>query len=77
MQAIAAGLAGLQQADKLLNQTASRLAQLPLSARASQDSVSLSGNAVALLQARNSYQANLDSVKVADEMQRSTLSLLA
>jgi len=76
MQAISAALGGLHQAESLLNQTASRLAQSPLSTSAPQDQVSLSDDMVALLQAKTSYQANLDSIKVADEMQKSTLSLI-
>jgi flagellar hook protein FlgE len=69
--AISAAIGGLDQAARLLNQTASRLAESP------QDQVSLSDEAVSLLQAKNSYQANLNSIKVADEMQKSTLNLLA
>lgn len=56
---------------------ADREAQSPLGTGAAPDQVSLSDDAVALLQAKTSYQANLDSIKVADEMQKSALSLLA
>lgn len=69
-------MGGLQQADDLLNRTASRLARLPLSGNSSQDQVSLSDEAVNLLQAKSSYEANLDSMKVADETQKDTLNLL-
>jgi flagellar basal body rod protein FlgC len=37
----------------------------------------MSDEAVNLIEARNSYNANLDSLKVADEMQKSTFSLIA
>ena len=76
MQAISAALGGLHQAENLLNQTAARIAQSPLSAETPQDQVSLSDNAVSLLVAQTSYQANLDTIKVADEMENSTLSLI-
>lgn len=56
---------------------ADREAQSPLGTGTAPDQVSLSDDAVALLQAKTSYQANLDSIKVADEMQKSALSLLA
>jgi flagellar basal body rod protein FlgC len=37
----------------------------------------LSDQVVSLLEAKDNYSANLDAVKVADEMQKSTLSVLA
>ena len=73
MQAISAALGGLHQAETLLDQTANRLAQSPLSVDAPQDQVSLSDNAVALLESKSLYQVNLDTIKVADEMQESLL----
>jgi flagellar hook protein FlgE len=69
--AISAALGGLYQAANVLKQTATRLAQSP------QDEVSLSDEAVSMLDAKNSYQANLDSIKIADDMQKSMLSLIA
>jgi len=77
MQAISSALQGLHQAEDLVNRTASNLArpQLPTGAP-QQDQVSLSDNAVALLEAKASYMSNLDTIKVADEMQKSTLSLI-
>jgi hypothetical protein len=70
-------LGGLQQAENQLNRTASLLARSPFFTGPPQDEVSLSDAAVSLLEAKNSYLANPDSIKVADEMQKSTLSLLA
>ena len=75
MQAISSALGGLHRAETLLNQTASQLAQSPFAAP--EDQISLSDAAVALIEARSSYQANLNSIKVADQMQKSTLSLIA
>ncbi len=77
MQAISSAPGGLQQAEDLLNRTANHIAQAASPATAPTDQVSLSDDAVSLLQAKNSYAANLDSIKVADDMLKSTLSLLA
>jgi hypothetical protein len=44
---------------------------------APQDNISLSDAAMALLQAKNSYEADLGAIKVADEIQKSTLRLIA
>jgi len=77
MQVMYTALGGLQQADDLLDRTASRLARLPLLAGAPQDEVSLSDEAVALLQAKNGFQANLGALKVGDEMEQSALEMLA
>jgi hypothetical protein len=77
MQITYTALGGLQQTEDQANHTASLLARSPFSTGAPQDQVSLSDAAVSLLTARNSFDANLDSIKVADEMQKSTLSLVA
>ena len=76
MEAIAAALQGLHRAEDLLDRSASLLAHSPFSS-APQDNISLSDAAVALLQAKNSYEANLGAIKVADEIQKSTLTLIA
>jgi hypothetical protein len=51
-----------------VDRTSSILAHAPLSAEPSRDEVSLSDSAVALLAARNSFKANLDSLEVAGQM---------
>jgi hypothetical protein len=76
MSTIATVLGGLRQSENLLARTASQLAQSPLPAGAGQDQVSLSDKAVALLDAKSSYEANLGSIKVAEEMPQSTMSLV-
>jgi flagellar hook protein FlgE len=76
MQVTYTALGGLQQAEDQVNRTASLLARSPFSTGAPQDEVSLSDAAVSLIEAKNSYSANLDSIKVADEMQKSALSLV-
>ena len=75
MQAISAALQGLHESSALLNRAASRFARS--SAGPAQDSLSLSDDAEAILQARDGYAANLATLKVADEMEKSTLSLIA
>lgn len=60
-----------------MNRTASVLARSPFYQGAQSDEVSLSDQVVSLLESKDNYSANLDAVKVADEMQKSTLSMLA
>ena len=67
---------GLYQAEDQVKSTASLLARSPFFTGAPQDEVSLSDTAVSLLEAKTSFNANLDSVKVADEMERSALGLV-
>ncbi len=61
-----------------LDRTAARIASLPVTAvaPAQQDTVDLSAEMVNMLQARNSFDANVKVAKAADEMDRSTLSML-
>lgn len=76
MQITYTAAGGLQQADDQVDRTASLLARSPYFTGAPQDQVSLSDAAASLLEAKNSYSANLDSLKVADEMRQSTLSMV-
>jgi len=76
MQVTYTALGGLQQAENQVNRTASLLARSSFSTGAPQDEVSLSDAAVSLLEAKTSFNANLDSIKVADEMQKSALSMV-
>jgi hypothetical protein len=76
MQAIYTALGGLQKSEDQVDRTASLLARSPFFTGTQQDEVSLSDQAVSLLEAKSSYSANLDSIKVADEMQKSTISMV-
>jgi len=70
-------LAGMQRAEDLLNRTAERLASLPLSTSdAPVDTVDLSAEMVALIEARNMMAVNVKAAQTADEMARRTLDLL-
>jgi flagellar basal body rod protein FlgB len=63
-------LAGLDRAASSLNQTASRLAAGPA------DTVDLSAEMVALLEARNSFETNTKVIQTEDQMTKSLLNLL-
>jgi hypothetical protein len=77
MNAIESGLAGITQAQTLLEQTAEHVAHTPLNAEdARTDSVDLSAAAVALMTARNTMQVSVKVIQTADEMTRSTFDLL-
>jgi len=72
-------LQGLQQADTQLANAASNIAsfQSNTPAGAGVDTVDLSAAVVALLSAKNSYSANVATVKTAEEIQKITIDLLA
>lgn len=72
-------LQGLQQSDAQLASAASNIASFQSNAPAGGgvDTVDLSAAVVALLSAKNSYSANVASVKAADEIQKTTIDLIA
>jgi flagellar hook protein FlgE len=70
--AAAAALSGLQQAQTRLNAVASQIAN-PSDTPA--DSVDLSTQAVALIQSRNDFAANIAVLKTVDEMQKTVFDL--
>jgi flagellar hook protein FlgE len=80
MTAIQSALTGMQQADSQLDATASRIANSPFptvpGAQNPQDLLDLSSEMVSLMQARTDFSANTKVVHVADEMHKSTLSML-
>ena len=65
-------LQGLNQAQDQLQSTARRIA----GAGSPTDSVNLSDAAVSLITAKNDFEANLNTIKVDDQMQKSTINLL-
>ena len=77
MQVTYTAMGGLQHAEDRVERTAARLARSPFSIAAPQDEVSLSDEAVSLLSAKTGFEANLATIKVADDMQKGALSLLA
>ncbi len=72
-------LQGMQRAENQLNQAAQNIAQGPLSTSGAPegDTVDLSSQAVALIQAKNSFEANTAALKVSDEMTQTLLQSIA
>ncbi len=66
-------LAGISAAESSLNQTAAKVAA---SGFASGDTVDLSSEMVALMQARNDAAANINVVRAEDQMTRSLLNIV-
>ena len=68
---------GMQRAQNQFDQAAQNIAQWPSSSSAPQgDTVDLSAQAVALIQAKNSFEANTAAFKVGDEMTQSVLNVI-
>ena len=66
-------LEGMERAESKANAAASRLARLPFAPQ--QDTVDLSREAIALLEARNLMQANVNVIKTAEEMEQKLLDV--
>ena len=72
-----ASLQGMQQAENQLNQVAQTIAQGPFkSAGPAGDTVDLSAQAVAMIQAKNNFEANTAALKVGEEMMETLLKLV-
>ncbi len=81
MTAIQSALSGMQSADSQLDATASRIANsafptVPGAPNPPQDKLDLSTDMVSLMQSRNDFAANAKVAHVADEIQRSTISMM-
>ena len=63
-------LEGLANSEAQFNQAAQQIAKAPVAAAAGQDTVDLSTAAVAMLEAKNNFDANTKAIKVGDEMQQ-------
>ena len=70
VSSIASG--GLHQAEAGIQKAANTIAN----AAGSPDSVSLSDTAVALIENRNAFAANIQTLKVADRMEREAIGLI-
>lgn len=75
MSNLSVSLEGLERGQERLQKVASRIARLP-QANTGTDTVDLSAEMVALLEAKNSFAANAKAIQTADEMQKSLFSLL-
>lgn len=72
-------LQGIQRAEAQFNQAAQNIAQGPASSSTSTpqgDTVDLSAQAVALIQAKNSFEANTAALKVGNDMTQSLFKLV-
>lgn len=67
-------LQGLQNSEAQFNQAAQNIAEWPQSSSAPKgDYIDLSQQAVALIQSKNSFEANIAALKVGDEMTETLL----
>jgi flagellar hook protein FlgE len=67
-------LQGLQNSQAQFDQTAANIARAPFSPQG--DQVDLSTQAVALLQSKNSFEANIKALKVDDQMTQTLLKIV-
>lgn len=67
-------LKGLANSEAQFNQAAQQIAKAPFAAAAGQDTVDLSTAAVAMLEAKNNFDANTKAIKIDDEMQQYLLN---
>ena len=68
---------GLQRSEAQFNRAAAHIAQSPFSSSAPQgDLVTLSTQAVAMLESKNSFEANIQVLKVDNQMQRTLLNVV-
>lgn len=70
-------LDGLNRAEAKLEKTTERLARVADPASSPVDEVNLTDEVVNLLQAKNSYEANLKSLETANEMQKHLIDVFA
>jgi hypothetical protein len=68
-------LQGMARSEAQFNRAADRIAHLPPAQTKQGDQVDLSTPAVALLQSKNSFEANTKVVKVADQMEQTLLDM--
>ena len=71
------GLAGAKEAEARLEQAGKRIAKAASLGEGGADAVDLTDAAVRLAEAVNSYRANLQLVRAADEVAKKTIDLLA
>ena len=81
MAAISNALQGLASAESQFNTAASKIAEWGLPQAGSNgvpqgDTIDLSAEAVAVLQARNNFEANTKMIKVADQMDQTLLNVI-
>jgi flagellar hook protein FlgE len=75
MVGLTSAVEGLARSEAQFNQAARTIARAPLAAGA--DTVDLSTAAVALLTARNNFEANTQIIKISDELEQTLINTLA
>jgi flagellar hook protein FlgE len=75
MVGLTSALDGLARSEAQFNQAARSIARVPLAAGT--DTVDLSTAAVALLTARNNFEANTQIIKISDELEQTSINTLA
>lgn len=75
MVGLISALEGITRSEAQFNKVADRIAHVPPAQPAQGDQVDLSAEAVALLQSRNSLEANTRVLKVADELEHTSVEL--
>jgi len=68
-------LEGLKRSEQQLNQAATQVARAFVPQPA-QDTVDLSSAAVAVLQAKNNFEANTKLIKIADQMDQTLINVV-
>ncbi len=71
-----AALVGLKRAEAKVERSAERIAKLPLTASDPGDEVHLSEEIVSMIQARNAFEANIETLKTAAEIESHAIDLL-
>ena len=74
--AISSALDGMSRAEAQLNNAARDIARAPLATSPGGDLVDLSAPVLAMLESRNSFDANTKVLKVADELNKDLLNIL-
>ncbi len=69
-------LNGLRNAETQFTQAANNVVRAALPTPPGQDSVDLSTAAVSMLQARNSFEANVKVAKTADDLDKTLLNMI-
>jgi len=75
MVVLTSALEGLSRSEAQFNQAAQSIARAPLSAGPT-DTVDLSTAAVALLTARNNFEANTQIIKISDQLEQTLINSL-
>ena len=69
-------LQGLASSEAQFNQAAQQIARMPEAAATGQDTVDLSAAAVAMIQAKNNFDANTKAIKVGEQMDQYLLNAI-